>query len=66
MSLVRFSPDEQFLAVVAGGGTLVIWELRLSDGGVCKVRSVRVGRVVGVEREREVVIPFSVSMSLVC
>ena len=37
MSHVRFSPDEQFLAVVAGGGTLVLWELHLSHSGVCKV-----------------------------
>ena len=37
VSVVRFSPDEQFLAVVAGGGYLAIWELRLSDSGVCKV-----------------------------
>lgn len=37
VSVVRFSPDEQLLAVVAGGGYLVIWELKLSDSGVCKV-----------------------------
>ena len=34
---MKFSPDEQFLAVVAGGGILVLWELHLSHSGVCKV-----------------------------
>jgi hypothetical protein len=36
VSVVRISPDEQYLAVVAGGGWLVLWELRLSGDGVCK------------------------------
>ena len=36
--MVKFSPDEQLLGVVAGGGYLVIWELRLSGSGVCKVQ----------------------------
>lgn len=37
MSLVRFSPDEQFLAVVSGGGTLVVWELHLTGSRLSKV-----------------------------
>lgn len=40
MSLVRFSPDEQFLAVVAGGGALVVWELHLTDSRLSKVGQV--------------------------
>ena len=37
VSILRISADEQSLAVVAGGGWLVLWELRLSGNGVCKV-----------------------------
>ena len=50
MSLVRFSPDEQFLAVVAGGGTVVMWGLHLSGSGVSKVG----GRERGSKGGREV------------
>lgn len=43
MSLVRFSPDEQFLAVVAGGGSLVVWELHLTASRLSKVGRERGG-----------------------
>ena len=35
--MVKISPDEHHLAVVAGGGCLVLWDLRLAGDGVCKV-----------------------------
>ena len=44
MSAVRISPDERSLAVVSGVGWLVLWELRLSGEGVCKVWETEGGR----------------------
>ncbi len=37
VSIIRFSPDGDYLAVCSGGGNVGLWELNLHDQGISKV-----------------------------